>query len=273
MTLDEKLEAKLRCYILGQLSEPDEKAFEEKLMSDDTMFIKAESLVDLVEDQLVDEYQSGELDEPERSGFEQRLLSSPGIREKLLLASSLSSYAKKASGAGSLLPDTSRTWKTRVISWVKPLLAPAPALALSIAILFISGMTWSLMTIADLESQHDSRARAGTVAAILNPGLDRSSGKTPTILTTADHRLVELHLDLGVDAYRSYRAVLVNAAGEEMVIQNGLGAAARGDQVFVIVQFPRSIFQSGDYIVKLAGVTPAGTIDMLDSYYFQLRIE
>lgn len=79
MTLEGKDEELLRKYLLGELSEPDQQAFEERLLTDDELY----DLLLAEEDELVDDYLGGLLSERERERFDSYFLSTPERQRKL----------------------------------------------------------------------------------------------------------------------------------------------------------------------------------------------
>jgi anti-sigma factor RsiW len=78
-------------YLLGEMSEDEQMALEEKYFGDARLF---EQLQD-AEDELIHRYVNNELAPPERRLFEQRLLTRPWQRGKVKLAQALKIYAAK----------------------------------------------------------------------------------------------------------------------------------------------------------------------------------
>lgn len=83
----------VRQYLLKQLSEADQQAFELRLLTDDALPEELE----IVEDELIDEYLANELSEAERLSFEETFLAHPERRRKLKGGRALNRYLGKRS--------------------------------------------------------------------------------------------------------------------------------------------------------------------------------
>lgn len=324
MNKKDQLEATLRGYLLGHLDESDERGFEEGLMDNDQLFEEVGSLVDLVEDDLVEDFLRDALSDSEKRSFELRFLGSPRTQEKLILGRALLRRAGVPKPeATTVRPRTPKASWLR--SWLDVIVQPVPALAAVMFILLIGGGVWSEMRVDRLRNEVDQmssqqarqveiqqslenqlaseRQRAagladelesaqatsaslrrsleapkGNVAPVvasmvLRPGLYRSSGEVGTLRLARQHRLVELRLDLGLDEFPVYRAALCNAAGDELMVENGLNAHHEEGTVLVIAQFPASLLQKGQYHIRLSGVSRTGEVEPLDLYYFRVRTE
>ncbi|HUV14224.1 MAG TPA: hypothetical protein VMY18_11320 [Acidobacteriota bacterium] len=152
MKNEQLIEAKLRDYLLGDLSESEEKQFEEQLMDNDQLFSHVGSLMDLVEDELVEDYLQDALDDSGRRSFELRLLGSPRIREKVTLAKALLKRAKLTEPKP--VPEPSDNPIVHWLkTWIGPIMQPVPALAASLFVLLIGGGYWSTVKIVGLEDQ------------------------------------------------------------------------------------------------------------------------
>jgi hypothetical protein len=79
---DERLpdEAKLRRYLLGRCSPEEEKEIELSIFWEG-----AQPILEVVEDELIEDYITGSLDHSDRSHFERRLLCSQAVAEKMML--------------------------------------------------------------------------------------------------------------------------------------------------------------------------------------------
>jgi hypothetical protein len=152
MKKEDVVEAKLRDYLLGDLGESEEKHFEELLMDDDQLFHQVGSLVDLVEDELVEDYLQDGLDDSERRSFELRLLGSPKIREKVTLTRALLKRVRLTEPKP--VPEPSDNPIVRWLkTWMGPVMQPVPILAAALFVILIGGGYWSTVKIASLEDQ------------------------------------------------------------------------------------------------------------------------
>ena len=78
----------IRQYLLKQLSDADQQAFELRLLTDDALSEELE----IVEDELIDEYLANELSEEERVSFEKTFLAHPERQRKLKGGRALKRY-------------------------------------------------------------------------------------------------------------------------------------------------------------------------------------
>src|SRR5205809_12737 len=81
-------EVMLRRYLLGQTSEEEQLALEQRLLNEQEYF---DHLL-RSEEELIDEFTRGEMADPDREKFEGHFLSSPERRESLLFAQALNRY-------------------------------------------------------------------------------------------------------------------------------------------------------------------------------------
>ena len=119
MNLEGKDEELLRKYLLGEMSEAEQQAFEERLVSD-------EELVELLlseEDELIDDYLSGDLLEGERERFDSYFMATPERQKKLKFAGALRRQAPVPNPALDPTPATNAT----PAADLKPARDPKPA--------------------------------------------------------------------------------------------------------------------------------------------------
>jgi tetratricopeptide (TPR) repeat protein len=89
LNIPQEDQERIRLYLLGELTGSDEEAVELRLLSDAEF---AEEL-ELVEEDLVDQYAWGDLAQPERARLERRFFDSPERRRKLRVALALRGHA------------------------------------------------------------------------------------------------------------------------------------------------------------------------------------
>jgi RNA polymerase sigma-70 factor (ECF subfamily) len=77
-------EAKLRRYLLGACTPEESNEIDRALLSEASL-----PILEVVEDELIEDYITGELDEPDRRRFEGRLLRSDSIAEKIQISARL----------------------------------------------------------------------------------------------------------------------------------------------------------------------------------------
>lgn len=72
----------IRQYLLGELSDDEQRIFEERLFKEPELW----EMVDVVEDELIDEYLAGTFSENRRKTFEEKFLAGPDRKEQLRFA-------------------------------------------------------------------------------------------------------------------------------------------------------------------------------------------
>ena len=97
----------VRRYLLRQLSAEEQENVEYRLLSDDDFSEELE----IVEDELIDEYLAGELSRTERKQFEDAFLASPERRQKLKTAQAVNRYFRRLTPPSTIF-QTLRKWLT-----------------------------------------------------------------------------------------------------------------------------------------------------------------
>ncbi|HEV7905822.1 MAG TPA: hypothetical protein VGO96_18425 [Pyrinomonadaceae bacterium] len=114
----------------------------------------------------------------------------------------------------------------------------------------------------------EPRSRANAVFAFtLTSGGIRGPGQFKKISLPPETREVRLRLDLATAEYSSYRAVLQNSDGQDLLTERRLPA---GGGKFVQLNVPAKLLKRGDYQVLLSGVNPSGEAEEIDNYYFRV---
>jgi tetratricopeptide (TPR) repeat protein len=129
----------LRQYLLGDLSETDELQVEVRLVSDEAYFEELE----LVENELMDEYVQNTVSADERAKLEHRLLNSKQQRQKLAFAQALDDESEaRATAKAKVVP----------IAVSKPTVAFNPYLKIAAALIVAVGLMLSLWVLLGRES-------------------------------------------------------------------------------------------------------------------------
>lgn len=104
----------------------------------------------------------------------------------------------------------------------------------------------------------------------LSPGVFREGGELARIRIPSDANWVMLQLDIGLDEYRRYRAVLHRAEGDEVWAQGNLRARTVSTGAMVVVTLPSQLLTPGDYYMTLLGVGDDGANEGLGRYDFRV---
>ena len=241
----------LRGYLLGSLAQESREGVEKRLFSDDRIFWEH---LCLVEEELIDDYVRGELDGEESERFERHFLCTDERRAKLEFARALKAHVEQHE-----LATQRRTW-----DWLRgPVAAPAWAVAMAAMLLLaLPAAVWRFAA---------ARSPQTEVSAWLSPGLVRDvGGEVKRLPIPPACQLVRLQLDPGVAAPDSYRATLHEVTGEELWSQSGLRAGPIDGRAAITLTLPCELLPTGDYYVRLRGVSPGEDPVLLDRYDFRV---
>ena len=141
-------EKQLCQYLLGKLAEDVQRQLEEKLMTQANLLEQLEVL----EDELIDEYLRNALSDKDREGFEKHFLSSPERHQKLRFAQAFRSYVAVANEGKEKEPSKSSLWQTL---WAT-LRTQSPALSYGFPVRLLGaflGCLWMAGTIQRLHTE------------------------------------------------------------------------------------------------------------------------
>lgn len=121
----------VRRYLLKQLSASEQESVELRLLSDDAFSEELE----IVEDELIDEYLANELSQTERRQFEETFLASPERQQKLKAAQAVNRYFNRSSNQPTPAPTIFQTLR----NWLTSLLLPV-GVPVAVGILIVFGV-------------------------------------------------------------------------------------------------------------------------------------
>jgi tetratricopeptide (TPR) repeat protein len=130
----------LRQYLLGELSEADEGEVEVRLLSDESYFEELE----VVENELLDEYVQNTVSTDERAKLNRRLLRNKQQQQKLAFATALNAES-----------DERATAKTKVVPLVRPAKRFDSYLKIAAAVIVAAGLLLSLWVLLGRRSDVD----------------------------------------------------------------------------------------------------------------------
>ncbi len=134
----------IRRYLLGQLSDAEQQEVEHRLLTDDEFFEELE----IVEDELIDDYLESRLSADERLRFESYFLASPERQEQLASAKALKRYFAKAD---SLRPPNSFASRW---NWLQKSFFSTP-IAVAATLLIVAGLAFLVWRGVFYESDAD----------------------------------------------------------------------------------------------------------------------
>jgi len=155
----------IKCYLLGELSEAEQTAFEDEYFIDPSeydRFCKAE-------DELLDRYPRGALSEADRERFERSYLTNPQRRRRVMFAKALAQVVDENRAAKRAAPQTAGRERIERpdtgLSWLSHL-ARLPrglrlALSTAAALLILLGGTWLVIETSRLRARLAEALREG----------------------------------------------------------------------------------------------------------------
>lgn len=165
MTLNLEDDSAIKRYLLGELTEEDQQALEERLMTDSGYFERLQ----LLEDELVDDYARGTLTPGEETKFDSFFLRTPDRCQKLRFASALKRYVSTATPAKDSEPVRNdprvmSSWQLLKLSLFgrNPLLGYSLAAAL---LLIVLGGAWSVDRYRRLQDQVEGITTQNSITA------------------------------------------------------------------------------------------------------------
>ena len=106
----------------------------------------------------------------------------------------------------------------------------------------------------------------------LLPGLSRGGGQKPTLDLSNDARLVRLQI--GIDPEEQYKSFVVELrtlAGRQVWNRENLSSRTRRGSRAVGLTLPATVLKSGEYELRLRGLTEGGGSEDVGFYYFNVR--
>ena len=300
-------------YLLGQLGDTEQQQLEERLMTQDDLFEQ----VQVLEDELIDEYLKNTLSAQDRADFEKHFLSAPERFKKLRFAEAFRSYVAVENERTEKERSKSSFWQTFWAGLRTPTLVLRYGFPMVLVGVVIGGLRmgstiqrlttqvaqirteqggWQereqqlrqlleaqrrrsveleqqLVLAQPQDQKLPEKLSARLVAlVVLTPGLVRdSSGTMKRLTVSSETRFVELRLELGDYKYESYRVVLQDIEGSEILARNKVKPERSGSSQFLILTLGAKDLPRGDYSLKVSGASKSGEFEPLVSYTFGVQ--
>jgi hypothetical protein len=280
-------DARLRQYLLGELSDEQNAALEEEYFENDAILDR----VSVAEDELIESYLSGRLPPPDRERFDRHYLAAPNHRSRVAIAREVRRAAAEHRRATSRRANDGErrpSFVHAVLAWPRWLTVVAGAALLSIAI----GGVWVVRTrpgsstlgpsgtpvavpgstATDRNPPAPPRRPPIVVAATLSPAGVRGRDEATTVTIPPGTDLVVLHLerDAASPSLSADHAVVRRVSRAE--VWRGPAASERdgGPAGPVRFEVPVTALSRGDYVVTLFGTDEKGR--EVERYRYFLRI-
>lgn len=297
-------EQTLRKYLLGEMSVKEQEDVELWLMSDGDAY----DLVEAVEDDIIDDSLNGRLTPRELHQFTTHFLNAPERKKKLQFSRSLHQFINRSAQPAQ---RESFWFRLNAAFRLQPALAYTFAALLAV---IIFGGSWLAQRQSELQRRLDSTvgqlaqsqqqrdalqeqlaaaqtanqqsqpqtnttsAPAGPTLLAVNliPSLTRTAANIPTVALASGPQSVQFSLALLDDNYASYRAVIRDADGKEIMRRDGLKPSASGGEKAIVFGEKAIVFvvqgkmlSPADYIVSLAGISDSGVAENVANYPFR----
>ncbi|MEW6210911.1 MAG: hypothetical protein AB1631_21280 [Acidobacteriota bacterium] len=117
------------------------------------------------------------------------------------------------------------------------------------------------------KSRSQEQILPAIISFVLTPGSVRGGGEIKRLAIPPVARALRLQLNIRKKAdYRSYRATLLSAEGEEVWSQDRLPHAGQS----VYLRLPAAALKEGDYELTLQGMTAGRDFEEVATYYFSV---
>ena len=294
-------------YLLGNLTEEEQAAVEDRTFVDPDFLVAVEA----TEADLIDAYVHGDYSPTERRRFEQRFLASPERRKKVAFARDLARVAAETKAAEAALTTRVSRWRW-LVAWVRegtPAFQLAAGLAVLICIAGISVLVFQNVAmrarLAALQTQErdlqaragdlrrqldDEQARTASLAArpaqqpangapappiaslVLLSGVSRAESDREQLLLNPSAQIANIEIQLEPrDDYPRFRAELRTSGGEEILIRGNLARRRTAAAYTVSLDVPASALATGRYELALKGVSDDQSVQDIGYYYFTVR--
>ena len=130
----------------------------------------------------------------------------------------------------------------------------------------------SLRQLAETTEATNPVPRPVIASLMLLPGLSRAGGQKPNLDLSNDARLVRLQIGIDPEEqYKSFAVELRTLAGRQVWNRENLSARTRRGTRAVGLTLPATVLKSGEYELRLRGLTEGGGSEDVGFYYFNVR--
>ena len=266
-------ETTLRQYLLGMLPEPEWEEIEQQLLREDDLA----GNIEVVEDEIIEDYLQGSLSADERRAVEIHFLQPPERRRKLWFARLLRSHLQ-GQQQPVFKPIAIPFFRRPVFSWAMSLATATLLMAVVALSVYTVNLTEALKSEKTKHLEVDTKLRDALnrdrnpgsptlPAASRNPALPNNlmvylrPPSSPVILNLVEssradsgipvlNQNVEIHIPLVHNVLSSYRATLQNTS-EGKTIWSKTGLKPTGSQL--IFKIPGTILSPATYSVIVQG--------------------
>jgi hypothetical protein len=299
-------EATLRSYLLGVASAEEREQVDQRLLTDTDYFDEFQKM----EEHLIDEYVRGEIKGVEKAQFDSHFLKSAEHHEELEFARLLDRYFSRQDDflRQNDLQNVSPLRVPRWRAVMEVVLASALVLFMAgtSSLLqkssrlsnegmaaegrerYLSQQLAEQQQVVEKQQQIVNRLRQqlaeqqiraslsggdarDVISITLNPGLARTGVNIRQVTIPASAQVLRLNLKLRGISYPRYRAEAERVDG--VVVWNADGLKARphtSSKDKVVLMIPAKLITHSQYLIKLTGISKAGTPETVGTYYMEI---
>lgn len=270
-------------YLLGELPSVEADALDERSVVDPDFFER----LDAIENDLVDSYARGELPADVQERVKRRYLTSEARAEKVRFASALAHRHKRPA---TVIPMKPRA--RNAVPWLLPMAATIAVVGLGLW--FLPENRDPDNTPATQQASQDPQPApvpapaqpSPAPAPIAEPPAStprqslfaftlaaprRGVEDIPTVKIPADTTDVTVRMQLEIDDFPRYRAVLKDApSGRAVWRSSTLASERKAASAAVPVTIPARHFEAGRYLLELEGMSAGGTAEPISVYAFRV---
>lgn len=270
-----------RRFLLGYLSEEERKSVEERLVEPDYLELVLKTEHDLMED-----YIANELSANDQLRFKQHVLTNPQQIDELNLSRKLRVTARARVRAAANSPpavtepiptvrktSSNKSWHSDSRVPIAAIILISIGLAAAFIVIWWNRSSEQLLyeELTKLNTQQGLSAEAINLGFIIGPlqeGLTREDSKNSFSIPETE-KIIQLRLQLGSVSFQTFQAVLQDMDGHDIRKFNGLRARTINGERMMIIYVSAKDITSGDYQLRLSGVTQTNEIVDLGRYIFR----
>jgi hypothetical protein len=234
----------VRKYLLGQLTDGQQQDFLQRLLTEDELTQELE----VITEELVDEYLAKQLTPKQAEWFERHYLSSPQGKLSLSFANTFHRYV-----LNNPTDVKKRSWTERVAGFWNRQALPVPVIV-AIAIVILVGIFWLART--------PSPQSFATLTLTNSPITRSGGGELARVRVKEDALRINLLLESPPSPGMRYRAELINGSGQIRTLEP-VGQDVRS----VSFEIPGSWLTPGQYAINLLALAPDNTSQRISGSY------
>lgn len=290
----------IRRYLLGELDEEQCQQLEEHIFTSPAF----KTQVEMVEDELAEDYLAGRLPANDWNAFRQRLLLTPGQNQRIEIISALRTFAAQHPPSSLVRAEATRAHHSGGFNLLAFLVSSHPRsmlAAAAIIVIVVGSAGWLIRHISKTGQNPDDLIRrreielevsrlnpsggqplppelTATASHILSVGLNpnilsRSGGELTKVEVLNRVTIVQFHLKLPLDDHDSYRVALYTSEGVELLRHDGMAAQTLNGFKDMIFNLPSSALPPGDYQLRLSGRYSTNRTEEVAEYGFRVALQ